>query len=61
MQRILTFSSTKNNSVFVIFMFESLTNAVVNFEQLGPDLLELTNSISYLELTISCRAKIRTE
>ena len=34
--------STKNNSVFVIFMFEiimnrSLTNDVVNFEQLGPD------------------------
>ena len=34
--------STKNNSVFVIFMLEmfneSLTNDIVNFEQLGPDL-----------------------
>ena len=29
--------STKNNSVFAIFMFEILTNEVVNFEQLGPD------------------------
>ena len=33
--------STKNNSVFVIFMFEiltkSFTNDGVNFEQLGPD------------------------
>ena len=44
MQRILTFFSTKNNSVFVILPFEiynyineSLTNTIVNFEQLAPD------------------------
>ena len=29
--------STKNSSVFVIFMFEFLTDKVVNFEQLAPD------------------------
>ena len=28
--------STKKNRVFVIF-YESLTNNIVNFEQLGPD------------------------
>ena len=37
--------STKNNSVFVIFMFgnfsRSLTNDVVNFEQLGPVVFHL--------------------
>ena len=41
MQRILTFYQQKI-SVFVKFMFEicneSLTNDVINFEQLGPGL-----------------------
>ena len=40
MQRILTFYQQNNNSVFVIFIFEilteSLTNDVRNFEQKGP-------------------------
>ena len=39
--------STKNNSVFVILMFEiltkTLTNDVVSFEQLAPDKLIKTN------------------
>ena len=32
-----SFAFNKNNSVFVIFMFEILTNDVDNFEQLGPE------------------------
>ena len=43
--------STKNNNLFVIFMFEVLTNNnAVNFEQLGQDIntkRDIRNMTSY--------------
>ena len=42
MQKLLTFCFSKNISIYVIFNNQSfnntLTNDIVSFEQLGPDL-----------------------
>ena len=42
MQKLLTFFSAKNISIYAIFndqrFNDTLTNDIVNFEQLGPEL-----------------------
>ena len=54
LQRILTFyEQKKNNSVFVIFIFESLTNDFANFKELGPGGKE-TNSELYKSPQANC-------
>ena len=45
MQKLLTFFSAKNNSLYAIFNDQNfndmLTNDMVSFEQLGPDTVSI--------------------
>ena len=54
LQRILTFFSTKNNNVFGNFN-KSLTNYIVDFEQLGRGIYSSTQVLTkHCCLLISC-------